>query len=237
MEQPKLVVGFLMDDEMFVKSVKIPKSFDFLTAMDFGDVLDFFEGLLELIAQISEGKEGNESLPLFLSAWRTVAAEAEDSTMAAEEGNLFVKILTDSLQRAMKNTGQTLFVDIDEEEDDEFDSPWIEIVDRQPERRGIMPPTTYGEPFREPVVAEVTEEERDYYLARPLSELGLSTRAHNCLIRENISTLRELVRKADWDLLEYSGFGSGSLHQVKQQLATRGLFLGMDLDDEAYEED
>ena len=232
MKEPKLVVGFLMDDEMFVKSVKIPKSFDFLTAMDFGDVLDFFEGLLELIAQISEGKEGNESLPLFLSAWRTVAAEAEDSTIA-EEGNLFVKILTDSLQRTMKNTGQTLFVDIDEEEDDEFDSPWIEILDRQPERRGIMHPTTYGEP----VVAEVTEEERDHYLAQPLSELGLSTRAHNCLIRENISTLRELVRKADWDLLAYSGFGSGSLHQVKQQLATRGLFLGIDLDDEGYEED
>lgn len=237
MKQPKLVVGFLIDDEMIVKSVKIPKSFDFLTALDFGDVLDFFEGLLELIAQISEGKEGNESLLLFLSAWRTVGAEGEDSTMAAEEGNLFFKILTDSLQRAMKNTRQTLFVGMDEEEDDEFDSPLIEIIDRQPEHRGIMHPTPYGEPFREPVVAEVTEEERDYYLAQPLSELGLSTRAHNCLIRENISTLRELVKKADWDLLEYSGFGSGSLHQVKQQLATRGLFLGMDLDDEAYEED
>ena len=167
MKEPKLVVGFLMDDEMFVKSVKIPKSFDFLTAMDFGDVLDFFEGLLELIARISEGKEGNESLPMFLSG-RTVAAEAEDSTITAEEGNLFVKILTDSLQRVMKNTEQTLFVGFDDEEDDEFDSPWIEIIDRQPERSGIMHPATYGEPFKEPVVAEVTEAERAHYLAQPL---------------------------------------------------------------------
>ena len=76
-----------------------------------------------------------------------------------------------------------------------------------------------------------------FSLAQPLSELGLSTRAYNCLIREKITTLRELVAKADWDLLEYDGFGDGSLRQVKERLAARGLFLGMDLDGEDDEDD
>ena len=97
--------------------------------------------------------------------------------------------------------------------------------------------TMHHSPYGEPVVADVTAEERDHYLAQPISELGLSTRAHNCLIHENISTLRELVAKADRDLLEYKGFGDGSLRAVKERLAVRGLFLGMDLNGEDYEDD
>ena len=236
MEQPKLVVGFLTDDEMSVKAVNILKSLDWLKELEIGSLVEFFEGLLELITQISEEQESSESIQVFLSLWQEVALEVGD--MEDEDRETFWETLTDSIERVMSTAGQSIFVDFDDEDDDEdeLDSPWIEIIDEQPERRGIRYPTTYEGSFGEPIVAEVTEQERDHYLAQPLSELGLSTRAHNCLIRANISTLRELVKKADWDLLEYSGFGSGSLHQVKQQLATRGLFLGMDLDDEDYEE-
>ena len=232
MKMPKLVVGFLMDDEMTVKAANISKPLDWLKELEIGDLVEFFEGLLELITQISEGKENSESIQVFLSLWREVALEVGD--VEDEDREAFWETLANSIERAMGAAGQSILVGFDDE--DELDSPLIEIIDRQPERRGIMHPTTYGVPFGEPIVAEVTEQERDHYLAQPLSELGLSTRAHNCLIRENIRTLRELVKKADWDLLEYSGFGDGSLRQVKERLATRGLFLGIDLDDEDDEE-
>ena len=235
MRKPKFVVGFLMDDELIVKAANISKPLEWLKELEIGDLVEFFEGLLELITHISEGKEDSESLPAFLALWREVALEVSD--MEDEERETFWQTLTDSIEKAMSTAGQSIFVGFDDDDEDELDSPWIDIIDGQPERRGIMHPTPYGEPFGEPVVAAVTEEEREHYLAQPISELGLSTRAHNCLIRENINTLRELVRKADWDLLEYSGFGTGSLRDVKEGLANRGLALGMDLDDEDYEED
>ena len=229
MKKPKFVVGFLMDDELIVKAADVSKSLEWLKELEIGDLVGFFEGLLELITHISEGKEGSESLSVFLNLWQEVALEM--SGMADEERGTFWKMLTDSIERAMSTAGQNIFVGFDEEED-ELDSPWIDVIDGQPEGRGMMQPPNYGGPFGEPVVADVPEEERDHYLTQPISELGLSTRAHNCLIRENIRTLRELVKKADWDLLEYNGFGEGSLHDVKNGLAVRGLFLGMDLDDE-----
>lgn len=235
MKQPKLVVGFLMDDEMIVKAAKIPKPAKWLTQVEIEDLVEFFEGLLELTTRISEGKEDSESLPIFLGLWREAALEAKGDETEVEGDEPFWETLTNSIQRAMNHSGHSIFVGFDEEveEDDELISPLINIVDGQSRQKGIMHDLSYGEP----VVVDVTEEERDDYLAQRISELGLSTRAYNCLIRENISTLRELVVKADWDLLEYSGFGHGSLYQVKHQLATRGLFLGMDLDDEDYEDD
>ena len=229
MKKPKFVVGFLMDDELIVKAANISKSLEWLKELEIGDLVEFFEVLLELITQISEGKEDSESLSVFLTLWQEVALEMSD--MGDDARETFWKTLTDSIERAVSTAGQSIFVGFDEE-DDALDSPWIDIIDGQPEGRGMMHPPNYGNPFGEPVVADVTEEERDHYLAQPISELGLSTRAHNCLIRENIRTLRELVKKADWDLLEYSGFGGGSLHDVKNGLAIRGLSLGMDLDDE-----
>lgn len=238
MKRPKLVIGFLMDDELTVKAANISKPLAWLKELEVGDLVEFFEGLLELITQISDGAEDLESLQVFLSLWREVALEASD--MEDEESERFWRTLTNSIERAMSTAGQGIFVGFgrDKDDEDEFGSPWIDIIDGQPERSGIMYPMTYGDPFREPVVADVTEQERDHYLTLPISELGLSTRAHNCLVRENISTLRDLVAKADWDLLEYSGFGDGSLRQVKERLAPKGLFLGMDLDDdEDYEED
>ena len=231
MEQPKLVVGFLMNDEMIVKAANISKPLDWLKELEIGSLVEFFEGLLELITQISEGKENSESIQVFLSLWREVALEVGD--IEDEDRETFLETLADSIERAISTAGQSILVGFDDEDDeDEWDSPLIEIIDRQPRQKGIMHPTTYGGPFGEPIVTEVTEQERDHYLAQSLSELGVSTRAHNCLIRENISTLRELVRKADWDLLKYSGFGTGSLHDVKVELANRGLFFGMDLDNE-----
>jgi len=63
-----------------------------------------------------------------------------------------------------------------------------------------------------------------------IQELDLSVRANNCLESAKISTVRELVKKADADLLKVRSFGKTSLREVKRKLADLGLSLGMDLD-------
>jgi DNA-directed RNA polymerase subunit alpha len=63
-----------------------------------------------------------------------------------------------------------------------------------------------------------------------VQELDLSVRANNCLESAKISTVRELVKKTDADLLKVRSFGKTSLREVKRKLADLGLSLGMDLD-------
>jgi DNA-directed RNA polymerase subunit alpha len=63
-----------------------------------------------------------------------------------------------------------------------------------------------------------------------IQELDLSVRANNCLESAKISTVRDLVRKTDSDLLKVRSFGKTSLREVKRKLADLGLSLGMDLD-------
>src|SRR5205085_1040216 len=63
-----------------------------------------------------------------------------------------------------------------------------------------------------------------------VQELDLSVRANNCLESAKISTVRELVKKTDTDLLKVRSFGKTSLREVKRKLADMGLSLGMDLD-------
>jgi DNA-directed RNA polymerase subunit alpha len=63
-----------------------------------------------------------------------------------------------------------------------------------------------------------------------VQELDLSVRANNCLESAKISSVRELVKKTDNDLLKVRSFGKTSLREVKRKLADLGLSLGMDLD-------
>ncbi|MCC7349793.1 MAG: DNA-directed RNA polymerase subunit alpha [Phycisphaerales bacterium] len=62
-----------------------------------------------------------------------------------------------------------------------------------------------------------------------VQELDLSVRANNCLESAKISTVRELVKKAEPELLKVRSFGKTSLREVKRKLADLGLSLGMDL--------
>lgn len=62
-------------------------------------------------------------------------------------------------------------------------------------------------------------------LALPVEDLNLSVRSYNCLRREGIHTVGELVSRSEQDLLDIRNFGSKSIDEVKQQLATMGLQL------------
>jgi DNA-directed RNA polymerase subunit alpha len=62
-----------------------------------------------------------------------------------------------------------------------------------------------------------------------LAELELSVRATNCLETEGIQTVRDLVTRAEDELLEVRNFGETTLREVKAKLSERGLTLGMKL--------
>ena len=62
-------------------------------------------------------------------------------------------------------------------------------------------------------------------LALPVDDLHLSVRSYNCLKREGIHTVGELVSRSEQDLLDIRNFGSKSIDEVKDKLAELGLSL------------
>lgn len=74
------------------------------------------------------------------------------------------------------------------------------------------------------------EEEVNPILLRPVDDLELTVRAANCLKAENIYYIGDLVQRTENDLLKTPNLGKKSLLEIKNVLASRGLSLGMRLD-------
>ena len=62
-------------------------------------------------------------------------------------------------------------------------------------------------------------------LALPIEELDLTVRSYNCLKREGIHAVGELVGRSEADLLDIRNFGAKSIDEVKAKLAGLGLQL------------
>ena len=62
-------------------------------------------------------------------------------------------------------------------------------------------------------------------LALPIEELELTVRSYNCLKREGIHTVGELIARSEQDLLDIRNFGSKSIDEVKGKLVEMGLAL------------
>jgi DNA-directed RNA polymerase subunit alpha len=62
-------------------------------------------------------------------------------------------------------------------------------------------------------------------LALPIEELDLTVRSYNCLKREGIHSVGELVGRSEADLLDIRNFGAKSIDEVKAKLAGLGLQL------------
>ena len=62
-------------------------------------------------------------------------------------------------------------------------------------------------------------------LALPVEDLNLTVRSYNCLKREGIHSVGELVSRSEQDLLDIRNFGSKSIDEVKAKLAELGLML------------
>jgi len=62
-------------------------------------------------------------------------------------------------------------------------------------------------------------------LALPIEELELTVRSYNCLKREGIHSVGELVARSEADLLDIRNFGAKSIDEVKAKLVSMGLAL------------
>ena len=80
-----------------------------------------------------------------------------------------------------------------------------------------------------PEVVE-TREEVDPLLLRPVDDLELTVRSANCLKAENIYYIGDLVQRTEVELLKTPNLGKKSLTEIKDVLASRGLSLGMRLE-------
>jgi len=70
----------------------------------------------------------------------------------------------------------------------------------------------------------------DPVLLRPVDELELTVRSANCLKAENIFYIGDLIQRTENDLLKTPNLGRKSLNEIKEVLASRGLTLGMKLE-------
>ncbi|CAN0600323.1 unnamed protein product, partial [Laminaria digitata] len=82
-----------------------------------------------------------------------------------------------------------------------------------------------GEP-----VQEEKEDEIDPILLRPVDDLELTVRSANCLKAENIYFIGDLIQRTEVELLKTPNLGKKSLTEIKDVLASRGLSLGMRLE-------
>jgi DNA-directed RNA polymerase subunit alpha len=70
----------------------------------------------------------------------------------------------------------------------------------------------------------------DPILLRPVDELELTVRSANCLKAENIYYIGDLIQRTENELLKTPNLGRKSLNEIKEVLASKGLTLGMKLE-------
>ncbi len=112
---------------------------------------------------------------------------------------------------ASKNFGETSLVEIREM----LASRGLSLGQFANEKRDSDPPLD---------ISGLTEDQQAL-LERPISDLNLSVRARKCMVRLQLSSIGELVRKTGDDMLECKNFGVTSLNEVREKLTGLGLKL------------
>lgn len=87
-----------------------------------------------------------------------------------------------------------------------------------------------AQPVDEGAKDEPKQPSVDPILLRPVDDLELTVRSANCLKAENIYLIGHLIQRTEVDLLKTPNLGKKSLTEIKDVLATRGLSLGMRLE-------
>ena len=83
---------------------------------------------------------------------------------------------------------------------------------------------------KEEAEAKSEEPEIDPILLRPVDDLELTVRSANCLKAEHIYYIGDLIQRTEVELLKTPNLGKKSLTEIKDVLASRGLSLGMRLE-------
>ncbi|MCU0722885.1 MAG: tetratricopeptide repeat protein, partial [Planctomycetes bacterium] len=78
---------------------------------------------------------------------------------------------------------------------------------------------------------EKLEDKRFATLKIPITDFELSVRSRNCLSKMKIRTLGDLVQKTEAELLSYKNFGETSLSEIKAILDSKGLHLGLSIEE------
>ncbi|MCK5920350.1 MAG: DNA-directed RNA polymerase subunit alpha [Methylococcales bacterium] len=82
----------------------------------------------------------------------------------------------------------------------------------------------------EELVEERESPEFDPVLLRPVDDLELTVRSANCLKAENILYIGDLIQRTEVELLKTPNLGRKSMTEIKDVLASKGLSLGMRLE-------
>lgn len=77
---------------------------------------------------------------------------------------------------------------------------------------------------------EEKQDDLDPVLLRPVDDLELTVRSANCLKAENIYCIGDLIQRTEVELLKTPNLGKKSLTEIKDVLASRGLTLGLHLE-------
>jgi len=81
-----------------------------------------------------------------------------------------------------------------------------------------------------PVAEAAKPTQVDPVLLRPVDDLELTVRSANCLKAEHICYIGDLIQRTENELLKTPNLGRKSLNEIKEVLASRGLTLGMKLE-------
>ncbi len=81
---------------------------------------------------------------------------------------------------------------------------------------------------------EKKKDRRAQILETPISDFELSVRSRNCLKKMNIDTVGDLLNITEVELLSYKNFGETSLREIKAILESKGLHLGMALEEKQF---
>jgi hypothetical protein len=96
---------------------------------------------------------------------------------------------------------------------------WLAVTDR-PTRRWLC---DLSGPRRRPTLPREARQKQvkaaAINFAQPVEELDLTVRTYNCLKREGINNVGDLVARSEKDLTDIAGFGQKSLDEVKMKLA------------------
>ena len=80
---------------------------------------------------------------------------------------------------------------------------------------------------RQDVTPTHVESEMEPILLRPVDDLELTVRSANCLKAESIYYVGDLLQRTEVELLKTPNLGKKSLTEIKDVLASKGLSLGM----------
>ncbi len=75
------------------------------------------------------------------------------------------------------------------------------------------------------IMVEKEEDQKEKILELPIEELELSVRSFNCLKRSGVSTVGDLTKKTENDMMKVKNLGKKSLEEVIEKLRDLGLDL------------